>query len=94
MKILKKGLFICFLVIFGLVLVACSSDSDTTEEETEGETTEETGTIETTTKEAKELIIGYTGPLSGPAALYGTETLNGLTLAVEEINAEIGRAHV
>ena len=90
MKILKKGLFICFLVIFGLVLVACSSDSDTTEEETEGETTEETGTTETTTKEAKELIIGYTGPLSGPAALYGTETLNGLTLAVEEINADGG----
>ena len=91
MKILKKGLFTCFLVIFGLVLVACSSDSDTAEEETEGETTtEETGTTETTTKEAKELIIGFTGPLSGPAALYGTETLNGLTLAVEEINADGG----
>jgi branched-chain amino acid transport system substrate-binding protein len=36
--------------------------------------------------EAKELIIGYSGPLSGPAAFYGEETLNGLTLAVEDIN--------
>lgn len=36
--------------------------------------------------EAKELIIGYSGPLSGPAAFYGEETLNGLTLAVDDIN--------
>ncbi|MGM0899562.1 MAG: ABC transporter substrate-binding protein [Bacillota bacterium] len=30
--------------------------------------------------------IGYTGPLSGPAALYGERTLNGLKMAAEEIN--------
>ncbi|SET35146.1 branched-chain amino acid transport system substrate-binding protein [Salinibacillus kushneri] len=32
--------------------------------------------------------IGYTGPLSGAAAYYGENTLNGLKMAVEEINEE------
>ncbi|GAA0479912.1 ABC transporter substrate-binding protein [Salinibacillus aidingensis] len=32
--------------------------------------------------------IGYTGPLSGAAAYYGENTLNGLEMAVEEINDE------
>ncbi|KDE47825.1 ethanolamine utilization protein EutJ [Geobacillus sp. CAMR12739] len=30
--------------------------------------------------------IGYSGPLSGPAAYYGQRTLNGLKMAAEEIN--------
>lgn len=30
--------------------------------------------------------IGYSGPLSGPAAYYGENTISGLELAVEEIN--------
>ncbi|WP_431027122.1 ABC transporter substrate-binding protein [Lysinibacillus sp. LZ02] len=91
MKVLKRGLFICLLVILGVVLVACSSDSNTAEENTESDTATETGTMENaSTKEAQELVIGFTGPLSGPAALYGTETLNGLTLAVDEINENGG----
>ncbi|WP_232725487.1 ABC transporter substrate-binding protein [Bacillus sp. FJAT-44742] len=32
--------------------------------------------------------IGYTGPLSGPAAYYGENTLNGMRMAAEEINEE------
>ncbi|QHS22424.1 ABC transporter substrate-binding protein [Virgibacillus sp. MSP4-1] len=32
--------------------------------------------------------IGYTGPLSGAAAYYGENTLNGLEMAVKEINEE------
>lgn len=35
---------------------------------------------------AGEVNIGFTGPLSGGAALYGENTLSGLRMAVEEIN--------
>lgn len=38
---------------------------------------------------AQEVVkIGYTGPLSGGAALYGKNVLNGLNLAAKEINAK------
>jgi branched-chain amino acid transport system substrate-binding protein len=35
---------------------------------------------------AKEIVIGYTGPLSGPAAEYGQENFNGVEMAVNEMN--------
>jgi len=34
--------------------------------------------------------IGWTGPLSGGAALYGKQTLDGVRMAVDEINSEGG----
>lgn len=34
--------------------------------------------------------IGYIGPLTGDAASYGVDTLNGVTLAVSEVNARGG----
>ena len=34
--------------------------------------------------------IGYSGPLSGPAALYGENVLNGVNMAVDEINKSGG----
>ena len=39
---------------------------------------------------ADEVNIGFTGPLSGGAALYGENTLEGLRMAAEEINANGG----
>ncbi len=36
---------------------------------------------------AEKVNIGFTGPLSGGAALYGENTLEGLRMAAEEINA-------
>lgn len=39
---------------------------------------------------AGEVNIGFTGPLSGGAALYGENTLSGLRMAAEEINANGG----
>jgi len=39
---------------------------------------------------ADEINIGFTGPLSGGAALYGENTLEGLRMAAEEINANGG----
>lgn len=38
----------------------------------------------------KEVVIGFTGPLSGPAAAYGQDNFNGLEMAINEINAEGG----
>lgn len=39
---------------------------------------------------ADEINIGFTGPLSGGAALYGENTLEGLRMAADEINAAGG----
>jgi len=36
---------------------------------------------------ADEIVLGYTGPLSGPAAEYGQDILYGVDMAVNEINA-------
>lgn len=39
---------------------------------------------------AKDIIVGFTGPLSGPAAEYGQDCLNGIDMAVKELNAAGG----
>jgi len=39
---------------------------------------------------AEEIVIGYTGPLSGPAAEYGQDCLNGVEMAINEINVKGG----
>ncbi len=38
----------------------------------------------------KEVVIGYTGPLSGPAAEYGQDCVNGIDMAINEINSAGG----
>lgn len=40
-----------------------------------------------TAEKPKEVVIGYTGPLSGPAAEYGQDCLTGVDMAINEINA-------
>jgi len=39
---------------------------------------------------ANEIVVGYTGPLSGPAAEYGQDCVNGVDMAVRELNAAGG----
>ena len=39
---------------------------------------------------AADIVIGYSGPLSGPAAEYGEDCLNGVDLAIQELNAKGG----
>ncbi len=39
---------------------------------------------------AKDVVIGFTGPLSGPGAGYGRDNVNGLQMAVDDINAAGG----
>ena len=71
-----------FIVIFSLA--ACSSKDEQTantkQSSADGSKTEGAGTVN----------IGYTGPLSGPAAFYGKRTLNGVKMAADEINSEGG----
>jgi len=43
-----------------------------------------------TTASAQDVNIGLVAPLTGPAASYGKDILNGVSLAVEEINASGG----
>jgi len=44
----------------------------------------------TESSKAEEIVLGYTGPLSGPAAEYGQDILFGVDMAVNEINAAGG----
>ncbi|WP_246945227.1 ABC transporter substrate-binding protein [Bacillus pinisoli] len=89
-----KKLSLFFLLILTLVLVsACSStpSSQPAEEKpASNETGKENGTDTEVDEEAGVVNIGYSGPLSGPAAFYGKNTLSGLEMAVEEINANGG----
>jgi branched-chain amino acid transport system substrate-binding protein len=39
---------------------------------------------------AADIVIGFTGPLSGPAAEYGQDCVNGLDMAIKELNAAGG----
>jgi len=39
---------------------------------------------------AEDVVIGFTGPLSGPAAEYGQDIFNGIDMAVKDINAAGG----
>ena len=44
----------------------------------------------TVTGNAKEIVVGFTGPISGPAAEYGQDVLNGIDMAVKDLNAAGG----
>ncbi|MEE9914138.1 MAG: ABC transporter substrate-binding protein [Deltaproteobacteria bacterium] len=39
---------------------------------------------------AEDIVVGYTGPLSGPAAEYGQDCVNGIDMAINEINSRGG----
>lgn len=44
----------------------------------------------TAVAQAEEIVVGFTGPLSGPAAEYGQDCVNGIDMAVKELNAAGG----
>jgi len=47
-------------------------------------------TVGATAQTSDVITIGYTGPLSGGAAAYGTDVQHGIDLAIDEINADGG----
>lgn len=82
---MQKGkLLFLVSVVFALILAltACSGTekSGGSEKDSNGGAKGGSGTVN----------IGYTGPLSGPAAFYGERTLNGLKMAADEINEDGG----
>ncbi|UOE95664.1 ABC transporter substrate-binding protein [Alkalihalobacillus sp. LMS39] len=91
----KLGFWLSSLMMV-LLLIGCGggessapADPDVNNEGTE--TAEETPSNEETpdvSGEEEILNIGYSGPLSGPAAFYGENTVSGIRMAVEEINVE------
>ncbi|MFZ3591452.1 ABC transporter substrate-binding protein [Bacillus sp. DJP31] len=88
---LNKLLFF-MLLLFVLMLAACSS-TPSSQPESEPEDTETDPEKEpepVVEEEAGTVNIGYSGPLSGPAAYYGENTLSGIKMAVEEINGSGG----
>lgn len=92
----KRKLVIWMSFIFIIMsLAACSqsatepsdgtADSDSSDS---ADSTEGSDDSSVSSGEEKIVNIGYSGPLSGPAAFYGENTLSGLEMAVEEINEE------
>lgn len=73
----KNSLWLAITLIGLLVISGCSSKPAAT-----------SNTTPSAIMEVKTLNIGYTGPLSGGAALYGKDNTDGLDMAVEEINAK------
>ncbi|GIO22568.1 ABC transporter substrate-binding protein [Oceanobacillus sp. J11TS1] len=73
----SKIIMLMFITLLAVSLAGCIDGSGKTEE-SEGSTGSTGG--------ENVVNIGYSGPLSGAAAYYGENTLNGLKMAAEEIN--------
>ena len=85
MNLFKRVLFFGLVFILVGILSACSEDEkETKKDDVKVPTNAEESKVEEVTIE--EVTIGFTGPLSGPAAFYGEETLKGLKMAAKEIN--------
>lgn len=70
-RFMTKSLFTSLVAILLIALAACGSSGDSSSGSGSGE---------------GEVTIAYSGPLSGAAAYYGENTLNGLKMAADEIN--------
>lgn len=81
---MKKFLSIMMVAVLALSLVACgssSSSSETTSTGSTGSSTTTDGALVGTLK------LGFIGPLTGAAAIYGNAATNGTKIAIDEINA-------
>lgn len=97
MRLKKILLFV--VLLFVMILAACSggdtsstepAEEENTQSEENAENEENTDEEATGASPAQAVNIGYSGPLSGPAAFYGENTLSGLEMAVDEINESGG----
>lgn len=70
---MKKLFLVCMLLVV-TALVGCNKSENTSSGGSEKD------------KGNHVVNIGYSGPLSGAAALYGKRTLNGVEMAINEIN--------
>lgn len=72
---MKRFSYLFLALVFGIVLVSagCGSKKEDKPGAVGGD-------------KPKEVVIGFTGPLSGPGAEFGMDCLNGVDMAVKEIN--------
>ncbi|TKD71299.1 ABC transporter substrate-binding protein [Pseudalkalibacillus hwajinpoensis] len=88
-----KTLFVLLMVLVAIMVMAgCAASSvsnSNSESSSNAKQTKDTKTDGKTSSSAENTVnIGFSGPLSGPAAYYGENTLSGLEMAVDEINEE------
>ena len=82
------------MVLVGIMVMAgCAagsvSNSGNTESSSDSSEPKDTSTDANAASTAENIVnIGFSGPLSGPAAYYGENTLSGLEMAVDEINKD------
>lgn len=69
----------CFAVLFGVSLVLCDAGNVRAH-----------ATVVRAPDAPRVVSIGFTGPLSGPAATYGDDVRRGIALALDEIDAHGG----
>ena len=86
-------LFVYMVMLIGMMVVAGCAAGSVSNSSNEGasNTSEPKDTSKDTSAETtfeNTVNIGFSGPLSGPAAYYGENTLSGLEMAVDEINQE------
>jgi branched-chain amino acid transport system substrate-binding protein len=80
-----------FLLAALLVLTGCLSQSMSGTSSGQGESGGNAETASPDVAEGEQVVnIGYSGPLSGPAAQYGRHVLNGIEMAAKEINGSGG----
>jgi len=83
LKKLKSFLMMGFIFVMIFSLAACNSSGGDKAANSSNSSGGSSGGGST-------VNIGFTGPLSGAAALYGKRTLNGIKMAAEEINSAGG----
>jgi len=93
MKKILSGILLLSMV---MSLVACGGGNNETTAPTESKAADETTKDESTSEEGQgdgateTFVIGGLGPLTGPAASYGTSVKQGMQIAIDEINAAGG----
>ncbi|WP_084268672.1 ABC transporter substrate-binding protein [Oceanobacillus damuensis] len=84
---LKSLLILGILLLLTIGLIACVDVSSSDPAEREASETEEVNAVTPEVNDGEEIVqIGYSGPLSGAAAQYGANVINGLEMAADEIN--------
>lgn len=88
---MKKALSVLLTAAMAASLVACGgSDAGTTDGSAADSNNAAGGTSTESTASGETFKIGSIGPITGGAALYGTAVMNGIQIAVDEINAAGG----
>jgi branched-chain amino acid transport system substrate-binding protein len=80
---MKRSWLISGVLVVSMLLGACASGTTGGDGEAAPEGEEELPEV---SGGEEVLNIGYTGPLSGPAAFYGENTVSGVRMAADEIN--------